>query len=255
MAGKKRVRDLGAEQAAVARPARKMFGAEAMAIVVEALRRGETVTAAAREAGFSRDTVHEWQRKAPHFGAACQAALDERRPRLVPAEGGHGPWRVRRPKHNAFGRARKEVFLEHFSATCDVGESADAAGVCVTTVYNHRRTDPVFADGWQEALQQGYARIEADALAQRIAALERLKVRLGKEMPARDHEVQAEFDRVMQLLREHKRGLAAARPKEGRPPTRWSFAEAMEALEKRLKVFGIRIEEEGEAQEDDNDDA
>jgi len=54
----------------------------------------------------------------------------------------------------------------------------------------------------------------------------------------------------MQLLREHKRGLAAATPKEGRPPTRWSFDDAMEALEKRLAIFGIRIEAEGEEYEE-----
>jgi hypothetical protein len=220
----------------------KRFGAADQAVVVKALLGGATVAAAAKAAGFCTQTLYTHRRRCATFREAWAAVIEESgRPMLVAPRGGRR-WQAQRMRRNQFTRERKEMFLAHFAATCDVTASAAAAGVSESTAYEHRRSDPVFAAGWDEALEQGYARLEAEAVAQRIKAMEALKVRLGKTVAAAtDIDAAAEFERVIQLLREHKRGAAGAK-KGGFPLTKWSFEDAFEALEKRLKVFGLRIE-------------
>jgi hypothetical protein len=252
MAGKKRVRDLGAEAAAVARPRKAAFGAEAMGVVVAALRRGATVKAAAREAGFSEATVHAWRRKAPHFGAACRDALDTREALVVPGNGGR-EWQLRKPRRNDFSRRRKRIYLEHFAATGDTRASAAAAGISKSTVSNHKLSDPAFREACAQALLEAYANLEAEAVRQRLAAMEKIDFDPGKEAPPSGLDPEAEFARTMELLREHKRSRAGMKA-GGRPPERWSFAESMAALEKRLKILGIRVREDGERAPDDDDE-
>ena len=135
------------------------------------------------------------------------------------------------------------MFLAHFAATCDVTASAAAAGVSESTVYNHRRSDPAFAAGWDEALEQGYARLEAEAVAQRIAAMEALEGPARQEGRRRaDCEAAAEFERVMQLLREHKRGLAGRREGAGPPPAKWSFEDGVRGAGEEAEGVRLRIE-------------
>ncbi len=194
------------------RPGRgaRRFGPADQAAAVAALSDGARVAAAAKKAGFATQTLYRSRARDELFRAAWAAAVEESaRPRLVAPRGGRR-WQAQRMRRTHFTPERKEKFLEHFAATCDVTASAAVAGVSESTVYNHRRSDPAFAAGWQEALEQGYARLEAEAVAQRIAAMKALKVRLGKTLAAPDCEAAAEFERVMHLLREHKRGLAGA---------------------------------------------
>jgi hypothetical protein len=53
------------------------------------------------------------------------------------------------------------VFLDHLAGCCNVTAAAAAAGVGVSTVYDARRRDPVFAQAWDEAIEAGYATLEA----------------------------------------------------------------------------------------------
>ena len=62
----------------------------------------------------------------------------------------------------------EQAFLDHLAASCNVMHSAQAAGFRVESIYKRRREDPVFAQRWQAALEQGYARIEM-ALVRRAA--------------------------------------------------------------------------------------
>ena len=48
----------------------------------------------------------------------------------------------RKEKRVLFGKAKKELFLEHLAANCDVAVSADVGGVAVGTVYDRRMKDP-----------------------------------------------------------------------------------------------------------------
>lgn len=219
---------------------RKRFGAAEQAVAVKALAKGATVAAAAKAAGFVPQTLYNRRKACALFRSAWDAAVEESgRPMLIAPRGGRR-WQARRARRNRFTAERKTAFLEHFCATCDARASADAAGVSVSTVFSHRRSDAAFAAAWQEALQQGYARLEAEAIAQRIAAMEALRFRGDKAVAARDCEAAAEFERVMHLLREHKRGFCGT-PKAGRPAARWSFEEALAELEKQLQAFGVHL--------------
>lgn len=63
-------------------------------------------------------------------------------------------------------------FLDHLAASCNVTASAQAAGFTPAAVYKRRRGDPGFAEKWEAALQQGYARLEALLVQRAIEALE-----------------------------------------------------------------------------------
>ena len=68
-------------------------------------------------------------------------------------------------RRNLFGKKRRETFLEHLAATCNVTASAAVAEVSVSTVYANRMKDAEFRDGWRAALEQGHAQLEAALLA------------------------------------------------------------------------------------------
>lgn len=229
---------------------RASFSGAAKAKVVRLLARGETVAAAARRAGFAVQTLYGHRARCAAFRAAWDEAVEASRGEWL-VEGAKGrKYQLRKARRNAFTRERKEAFLDHFAATCDARASAAVAGVAVSTVYAHLRTDAVFRQGWMEALEQGYARLEAEAVAQRIRAIERYRVpgdkivadgdadEGGGGVRGWDAESDAEFERTLCLLREHKRTLAGA-DKGGRKATAWSFEQALDALEKQLAAFGI----------------
>jgi len=227
----------------------RRFGPADQAVVVKAFAGGASVRAAARAAGFAPCTLYAHRRGCALFREAWDAAVAESGRLILVTPGPRRRWQARRQRQSRFTRARKEIWLEHFAATCDVTAACEAAGISINTVYRHRRDDPTFRAGWEEALELGYARLEAEALAQRIAAMERLKVRM-RETGA-DADAAAEFERVMRLL------AAFRRTREGRgggaAPTKWSFDEAFEALEKRLQAFGLRVARGEKAPDDDQD--
>lgn len=66
----------------------------------------------------------------------------------------------------------EQIFLDHLAATCNVRASADAAGFSNVAVYRRRRKWPGFAERWNAALAQGYARLEAVMLANAADTME-----------------------------------------------------------------------------------
>jgi len=232
----------------------RRLGPADQAVAVEALAGGATVRAAAKAAGFCVQTLYDERRRNPVFAEAWEAAVEEsRRPMLVmPAKGRR--WQARRGRRNHFTRERKEIFLGHFAATCDAEASAAKAGVSISTVYEHRRADPVFAEGWKEALPVAYARLEAEMLRQRLAATAKLRVVADEAAtPELRQMVADEFERCICLMREYRRSLSGT-PHAGRPPTKWSFDRAFEALEKELQVFRVRTDQ-GDVPEIEDDEA
>src|SRR5207237_2236935 len=69
-----------------------------------------------------------------------------------------------------FGRRAKQDFLEWFAATANLGWSARQAGFNYKTVLRHRMNDEVFAEAYDRALEQGFARVLAQQLETKIAA-------------------------------------------------------------------------------------
>lgn len=141
----------------------------------------------------------------------------------------------RRKRNNRFGKKRKEIFLEHLAATCNVTESAAEAGVAVSTVYANRMRDPEFRDDWMAAVQQGYARLEAEALESR--RIERAEVR-GDKIVERANGLS--FDEKMQLLRHHQRALAGTTQRNRPAPARVPIDQVAARLVKKLKALGVR---------------
>lgn len=224
------------------------FGPEEMAQVVIALRAGATFEAAAKSAGFTRRTVERWRQRSPAFAEACADAVEASDvPRLVAVSDGAGGYRLRRGRRHKFGEKRKRIFLEHFAATLDSVAAADMADVCFATVYAHRRTDPVFAEAWEEAAAIGIARVGEEAARQRLAAMERLRVAGDKQVPREESD--REFEKTMTFLRIYSARKDGA--KTGGPPlTKWSFEDAFGALERELAVYRKkRARERGEEEE------
>ena len=67
----------------------------------------------------------------------------------------------RRAPRQSFTAARRQVFLDTLAGCANVTRSAAAAGVGVSTVYDARRREPAFAEQWADALEAGYATLEA----------------------------------------------------------------------------------------------
>lgn len=242
MGGSKPERKNGGK-AAGARARRRLDG-QAMAAFVAALEQGASVRAAAAAAWCSAGTCYNRRRKDPAFRAAWdEAAAKGGRPWLIATKNGRKlqKWKPRGVK---FTTERKEIYLEHFAATCDSDEAARLAGVGDTTVYAHRRTDPEFAAAWSEALDQGYARLEAELARQRLEALKRFAAAIDKAEA--DPERAVEFERALKLLNRYdtRRGRPEpiVRPRGG--DKRPTFAEGIARLEQRLKALGYEIDEE-----------
>lgn len=68
---------------------------------------------------------------------------------------------VRRAPRVSFTAEKRQIFLDHLAACCNVTRAAEAAGIGVSTVYDARRRDPVFAEQWADAIEAGYATLEA----------------------------------------------------------------------------------------------
>ena len=210
----------------------------AMGVFIQALRRGAKVTEAAKAAGFGESSFYRTRRADPGFKTAWDEALEASdSPKLIKPGNGR-PMQLRRTRRLRFGAAKKAVFLAHFAATCDLAAAAEAAGVSASTVRNHRLKDPEFDADCREALEQGVAHLEEEAVRERLEAQHRLKAGL---LPA--SAAPAEFERRMKLLAYWRRrdGTLGPRARSRETLRRWSFDEAMKLLEKRLKALRIPI--------------
>lgn len=146
-------------------------------------------------------------------------------------------------RRKLFTAAMKADFLEWLAATCNVCLSARRTGIHYRTALRHRTEDPVFAEAWARALDQGLARLEAKLVETRIRE-EPIALdgdREAPEMEAIDPWL------ALQLLREHRRNLYGKR-RPGRRPRMASNAEVRAALVKRLAIFGFRVTAETEAE-------
>lgn len=135
---------------------------------VAALREGGNVRRAARAAGVGISAVYRLRKREARFAAAWDAAI------AVGPRGGEPVlaadevlrrckgrrMQVARRKLREWSIADDERFFAELAATCNVEASAHAAGHSGPSAYGRRMRWPAFAEAWEEALQQGYARVE-----------------------------------------------------------------------------------------------
>lgn len=236
------------------------------------LRRGARREDAAADAGFSLMGFYGARRRDPAFKSAWEEALGElpaaqrrerayaerdaciEKSRWACPERSRGEvriaaanrrfWQRRRRSHVRFIAERQADFLTHFASSCDARAAAAAAGVSESTVHLRRRTDPVFAEAYAQALQEGYARLETEMLRQRLAAQARLREAIEAAGPAAPlpAEEGAEFDRIMKILARHDRKPRRVERgfRSGGQRQRMSFDEAIVLLDRKLRAMGVR---------------
>lgn len=231
----------------MAKEARRRIDGEVKAGFVAALRAGVGRDEAAKRQGFSAEAFYCARARDALFRSAWiwaleLSAVEEREARRageMAAAAEHYAIQPnnqrpmqRRMRGIKFTEARQQMFLDHFAGTADVMASCDAAGIHYSTAYKYRRNDPVFAAGWEAALAQAYAVLEAETLRQRLAAQRRAAIE-----PNPSGEMNLEFERVMKLLaRRDGRNGGSGKGIQAR----WSFDDAIEALDQKLRALGAR---------------
>ena len=87
------------------------------------------------------------------------------------AGGKDGPQRIH-SKGKRWTDAAEAIFLDALAASCNVRWAAAQCGFSTVALYARRRRDPAFAAKWQDALVQGWFRLEAGLVAAAIATIE-----------------------------------------------------------------------------------
>ncbi len=142
-----------------------------------------------------------------------------------------------------FTPARRELFLENLAASCNVTASAAAAGVSFSAAYRCRMRDPEFRAAWAEAIDQGYAMLEAGLLEQ---AMRRRRDAEAEEDEAAGPEEppEVDWDKALQLLRNRQGGNGGGGEGQ-RAPRRVPVEELAANLIRRMKALGVKRPGEG----------
>lgn len=116
------------------------------------------------------------------------------RPCIVRA--GPGRWSAR----------AERAFLAELTATANVKAAARAAGVSATAAYNRRKLWPAFAEQWDAAKAEGYARIEMLLICAATATLDP-----EPEVEVREAPLMT-VNQAMNLLKLHRAGVHGGKP-------------------------------------------
>ncbi|MGN6622070.1 MAG: hypothetical protein ACTHKR_13545 [Sphingomonas sp.] len=147
----------------------------------------------------------------------------------------------RKARSDGWTKAKRALFLDTFAATCNTALSAKTCGMTDHSVRVLKRRDPHFAILYEEALQEGYARIEAELVARALGE------QRGDENPTEDDRTPiepAEFDpqmaiKVMQLRRAEAK--ARSEDRRGRIFVWATEEETDAALDKKLTAIERRL--------------
>jgi hypothetical protein len=110
----------------------------------------------------------------------------------------------------------EERFLEELAASCNVRAAAAAAGFSTTAVYKRRMRWPGFAAAWAEAVDQGYARLEAMLVEQATDSLRVLRQTRHERKREDDGRPNVPFAQALNLLRLHRAEVRGGKPQNYR---------------------------------------
>ncbi len=131
----------------------------------------------------------------------------------------------------------RKAFIQQLALTSDVSCAARAARVCEKTVYQAKANDPKFAENWQAALEEGYARLEMELLR---------RLRHGDQQAA--DETKYDFANAMRLLNYHRESAATAQSIQ-----RSVTAEEIRAsIDRKIEDIRSRVKEPRAPQEDES---
>jgi hypothetical protein len=232
---------------------RRLIDEDDKARFLESLRSGASREEAAAAAGFPLGSLYNVRARDPVFRLAWEwaldlAAIDERGGELSrrAAEGEPGDriapkggrlLQRQKMRWVKFTGKRQQIYLDHFAGTADAEAAAAAAGVTTHTVRAHALRHPEFEAAESEALRYAYAKLEAEAVRQRLEAQRRFSENLEPT-----GEIALEFERVMKLLARYDRkdGRVGRREIGRGRQQRWTFEDAIHALDRKLNALGIR---------------
>lgn len=125
--------------------------------------------------------------------------------------------RARKAKWPTWTKERREVFFAELAEICNVAAAARAAGFPhAQAAYNQKKRDPEFKAEWDEAIAEGYSRLELEML-ERARFGENRPADLGESGP-RQRAIPTAL--ALSLLKLHEirmrgRGSAVQRPMRG----------------------------------------
>ena len=103
-----------------------------------------------------------------------------------------------------WSRAKRAAFLDHLAGSCNVRESAAAAGVAPVSIYELRRKDARFAAEWHEALLAGYQLLETELVGYALAGGNATQDIAGATR-------RIDVDIALKLLSQHRNALLGQR--------------------------------------------
>jgi hypothetical protein len=145
-------------------------------------------------------------------------------------------------KESKFGVTAQAKFLAHLAETSNVTASAKAAGVTTRPVYELRRKCADFLAKWLVALAEGYARLEAELLAEALRAPSSNM----KDSTLKQKQMRTRLG--LSLLAAHRatvRGAEPAKPSRSRDPK-----EVRVRLEKRFADMRKRMAKDKDGDDD-----
>lgn len=127
----------------------------------------------------------------------------------------------------------RETFLDALAETCNIMAAAQAAGVRSQSVYELKRKDAAFAEGWRHALACGY-----DVLETRLVGL---AIQLATEGGPREFDNgphgRIDTDLGLRMLTQH-RGAMAGKARGGGPALKHATREETdEAILKKIEMI------------------
>lgn len=158
-------------------------------------------------------------------------------------------------RSNGWTKARRTAFLQELIGTCNVEAACRAATMSDSAAYQLRRRDGEFRALWNEALEQGYARLEMELMGRAIGRsrdpdndidLDALTEAASGAVSdrARDFDVELAFRLLAQM-----RAAEVAGRRGGAPAYRQGNAEDTDReLERRLTAMEKQLARTGRLQ-------
>lgn len=147
--------------------------------------------------------------------------------------------RTRRASSQSITEEQYETFFATLADTCNVVRSAKAAGFAANWAYRKRQRDAAFRGGWEQAVREGYAKLELVLLERAMKGTPRpIQRRDGSERIIREYSTAL----AVALLRRHAETADSAAYEPDEDETR----ELREKILGKLERVRQRAEQEGD---------
>ncbi|RDE04800.1 hypothetical protein [Sphingomonas aracearum] len=122
---------------------------------------------------------------------------------------------VRRVRAGGVTKTKVEKFLAELARTCNVTASCQKVGLGTTAIYAHRRKSPAFASAWEEAIREGYGRLELMLLESAMASYEPAEEGDAGSGAGTGARPKVSEQSILRLLQLHRQQVAALRAADG----------------------------------------